>query len=203
MAIPAARPSLPEHSQLGNGGTSGSITGNVANNGVLTSTARTVCPFAGAITGGGAANQIGTGTTILTADSSYTRRHDDQRGHAAARRRRHDRRHHRRRREQCHAAPSTASDAMTFAGLISGAGTRNPDRYAARPSSPAQAPIAAAPRFRRARCNWALAGRAVRHHRQRAQQRRAGIQPLGRCDLCRPDHRQRIGQPVRLPARRC
>ena len=58
--------------QLGNGGTGGSITGNVANNGVLAFNRSDSLTFAGAITGSGALNQIGTGTTILTASSSYT-----------------------------------------------------------------------------------------------------------------------------------
>ncbi|NYF32621.1 autotransporter-associated beta strand repeat-containing protein [Sphingopyxis sp. JAI108] len=58
--------------QLGNGGTSGSISGNVANNGVLAFNRADSLIFAGAITGNGAVNQIGTGTTILTANNNYT-----------------------------------------------------------------------------------------------------------------------------------
>ena len=57
--------------QLGNGGTTGSTLGDVANDGALVFNRSNDLIFAGAITGGGAVGQIGTGTTILTADSSY------------------------------------------------------------------------------------------------------------------------------------
>ncbi|MBB6428147.1 autotransporter outer membrane beta-barrel domain-containing protein, partial [Sphingopyxis sp. JAI128] len=57
--------------QLGNGGTSGSITGNVANDGILLFNRSDSLTFAGAISGSGALSQIGSGTTILTADNSY------------------------------------------------------------------------------------------------------------------------------------
>ena len=57
--------------QLGNGGTSGSIAGDVLNNGTLAFNRSDTVTFAGAITGSGAVNQIGTGTTILTGDNSY------------------------------------------------------------------------------------------------------------------------------------
>ena len=58
--------------QLGNGGTTGAILGDVANNGALTFDRSDVQTFAGQISGGGVVNQIGTGTTILTADNTYT-----------------------------------------------------------------------------------------------------------------------------------
>ncbi|HET6523561.1 autotransporter-associated beta strand repeat-containing protein [Sphingopyxis sp.] len=58
--------------QLGNGGTSGAIAGDVANDGVLAFNRSDSLTFAGAITGSGAVNQLGSGTTILTADSGYT-----------------------------------------------------------------------------------------------------------------------------------
>ncbi|MGX9144308.1 autotransporter-associated beta strand repeat-containing protein [Mesorhizobium sp. 128a] len=57
--------------QLGNGGTSGSITGNVTNNGNLAFDRSNEATFAGTISGSGAVVQQGSGTTILTADSSY------------------------------------------------------------------------------------------------------------------------------------
>ncbi len=56
--------------QLGDGGTSGSIVGNVVNNGVLAFNRSDTFTFGGAISGTGAVNQIGSGTTILTGDSS-------------------------------------------------------------------------------------------------------------------------------------
>ena len=58
--------------QLGNGGTTGSITGNVANNGVLAFDHSDALSFAGDISGSGSITQVGTGTTILTGNNTYT-----------------------------------------------------------------------------------------------------------------------------------
>nr|WP_245430329.1 autotransporter outer membrane beta-barrel domain-containing protein [Rhizobium tropici] len=58
--------------QLGNGGTSGSISGDVTNNGTLAFDRSDTYTFAGLISGSGAVGQIGSGTTILTANNSYT-----------------------------------------------------------------------------------------------------------------------------------
>ncbi len=58
--------------QLGDGGTSGSIVGNVTNNGTLAFDRADTFTFGGAISGMGAVNQIGPGTTVLTADNSYS-----------------------------------------------------------------------------------------------------------------------------------
>jgi len=58
--------------QLGEGGTSGSITGDVANNGTLAFNHSDVQTFAGAISGSGAVAQKGAGTTMLSANNSYT-----------------------------------------------------------------------------------------------------------------------------------
>src|SRR4029077_13632513 len=58
--------------QLGNGGTAGSITGNVSDNGVLAFDRSDSVTFAGAISGAGRVTQIGTGTTILTGTNTYT-----------------------------------------------------------------------------------------------------------------------------------
>ncbi|MGA0563780.1 autotransporter domain-containing protein [Ancylobacter sp. VNQ12] len=58
--------------QLGDGGTSGSIIGDVLNNGVLAFNRSDDVTFAGAISGSGALRQNGTGTTILTGTSTYT-----------------------------------------------------------------------------------------------------------------------------------
>ncbi|MBR0667767.1 autotransporter outer membrane beta-barrel domain-containing protein [Roseomonas hellenica] len=58
--------------QLGAGGTSGSITGNVLNNGTLTFNRSDALVLAGAISGSGAVRQEGTGTTILTGENTYT-----------------------------------------------------------------------------------------------------------------------------------
>ena len=58
--------------QLGNGGTSGSILGNVANNGTLVFNRSDAVTFGGTISGTGGVIQRGTGSTDLTAASIYT-----------------------------------------------------------------------------------------------------------------------------------
>src|SRR5207237_668291 len=58
--------------QLGNGGTTGSIVGDVIDNGVLSFNRSDSVTFDGTISGSGSVNQIGTGTTILTGNSTYT-----------------------------------------------------------------------------------------------------------------------------------
>lgn len=58
--------------QLGNGGTTGSIVGNVTDNGILAFNRSDVVTFSGVISGAGGVAQIGTGTTILNANNPYT-----------------------------------------------------------------------------------------------------------------------------------
>ncbi|MBR8302418.1 autotransporter outer membrane beta-barrel domain-containing protein [Burkholderia dolosa] len=58
--------------QLGNGGTSGSIVGDVTNNGTLAFNRSDTVTFGDAVSGSGALAQIGTGTTVLTGNNSYT-----------------------------------------------------------------------------------------------------------------------------------
>ncbi len=58
--------------QIGNGGTSGSIQGDVTDNGTLAFDRSDDVSFTGAISGNGAVVQAGTGTTILAADNSYS-----------------------------------------------------------------------------------------------------------------------------------
>jgi len=57
--------------QLGNGGASGSIVGDVANNGTLAFNRSDVSTFAGAVSGTGSLAQTGPGTTILTGANTY------------------------------------------------------------------------------------------------------------------------------------
>ncbi|MDC9837861.1 autotransporter outer membrane beta-barrel domain-containing protein [Rhizobium binxianense] len=57
--------------QLGNGGTSGSIVGDVANDGSLAFNRSDRMNFDGVISGSGDVRQIGAGTTILTAQNTY------------------------------------------------------------------------------------------------------------------------------------
>ncbi len=58
--------------QLGNGGTTGTIAGNVTNNGTLAFNWSNAQSFAGVISGSGAVQQLGAGTTTLTASNTYT-----------------------------------------------------------------------------------------------------------------------------------
>jgi outer membrane autotransporter protein len=58
--------------QLGNGGTTGNITGNVTDNGTLAFNRIDAVTFQGLISGTGSVLQAGTGTTILTADNTYS-----------------------------------------------------------------------------------------------------------------------------------
>lgn len=58
--------------QLGDGGTSGSISGDVANTGTLVFDRADGITFGGVISGTGALEQQGTGETILTAANTYT-----------------------------------------------------------------------------------------------------------------------------------
>ncbi|MBR2173181.1 autotransporter-associated beta strand repeat-containing protein [Sphingopyxis sp.] len=58
--------------QLGDGGTTGSITGDVVNNGTLAFDRGDTVTFAGSISGSGGVGQVGSGTTVLTGGNSYT-----------------------------------------------------------------------------------------------------------------------------------
>lgn len=58
--------------QLGNGGTSGSIKGNVINDGILAVNRSDTLELDGSIGGTGALQQNGTGTTVLTGDNVYS-----------------------------------------------------------------------------------------------------------------------------------
>ena len=57
--------------QLGNGGTSGSIVGNVIDNGALIFNRSDTLTIGGVISGGGSVQQSGTGTTVLTGNNIY------------------------------------------------------------------------------------------------------------------------------------
>jgi len=58
--------------QVGNGGTSGSLVGNIADNGVLAVNLSNTLSLSGVISGSGAFQQNGPGTTVLTATETYT-----------------------------------------------------------------------------------------------------------------------------------
>jgi outer membrane autotransporter protein len=58
--------------QLGNGGTTGSIIGNVVDDGILAFNRSDVLTFGGTISGTGNVRQIGSGTSVLTGNNTYT-----------------------------------------------------------------------------------------------------------------------------------
>ena len=58
--------------QLGNSGVTGAIVGNVTNNGALAFNRSDASTFSGLVSGSGVLNQVGTGTTILTSNNTYT-----------------------------------------------------------------------------------------------------------------------------------
>ena len=58
--------------QIGSGGTSGAIVGNVINNGTLAFNRSDSFTVVGSISGTGSLLQIGSGTTILTGSNSYS-----------------------------------------------------------------------------------------------------------------------------------
>ncbi len=58
--------------QIGNGTTTGTLAGNIANNGTLAFNRSDAYTFAGTISGSGVVNQVGTGTTTLTGTNTYT-----------------------------------------------------------------------------------------------------------------------------------
>lgn len=57
--------------QLGNGGTTGSIVGDVANDGVLVANRSNTLAITGAVSGSGQLQQIGSGTTVLSGANTY------------------------------------------------------------------------------------------------------------------------------------
>jgi fibronectin-binding autotransporter adhesin len=58
--------------QIGNGGGTGSLTGNVTNNGLFIVNRSNPYTFGGVISGAGSLVQMGTGTTTLTAINTYS-----------------------------------------------------------------------------------------------------------------------------------
>ena len=79
------RRSVRERCRYGNGGTSGSVSGNVTDNGIVAFDRSDSVTFAGVINGTGNLVQLGSGTG--NRNNSYSA-HDDQRGDPADRRRR-------------------------------------------------------------------------------------------------------------------
>ncbi|WP_273793989.1 autotransporter-associated beta strand repeat-containing protein, partial [Brucella anthropi] len=58
--------------QIGNGGTAGSIVGDVVNNGTLAFNRNNSLDFSGVISGSGGVQQLGTGTLTLSGTNTYT-----------------------------------------------------------------------------------------------------------------------------------
>ncbi|MBV2142811.1 autotransporter-associated beta strand repeat-containing protein [Falsochrobactrum sp. TDYN1] len=57
--------------QIGNGGATGSLPGNVVTNGALSFNRNNTMTFTGTISGSGEVRQVGTGTTVLTGINTY------------------------------------------------------------------------------------------------------------------------------------
>ena len=72
--MPAARRFPPGRCSWvpGGGSATGGILGNVANNGTLAFNRSNSYTFGGLVSGTGSVTQLGGGTTILTADNTYT-----------------------------------------------------------------------------------------------------------------------------------
>ena len=88
--------------QLGNGGTTGSVAGNIVDNAALVINRSNALTLAGVISGTGSLTQVGTGHHHPHRRQHLHRRHDDQRGDAAARQWGHHGQHRRQhRRQQC------------------------------------------------------------------------------------------------------
>ena len=84
--VKVSRPMTLCSLQLGDGGTIGSILGNIVNNSVLVINRSNAFEYAGVISGTGALQQIGTGTTTLTGQQHLYRRDHGQRRHVAGER---------------------------------------------------------------------------------------------------------------------
>ena len=84
------------------GSATGSILGNVANNGALAFNRNNTYVFGGTVSGMGSVTQQGNGATVLTADNTH-RRHHDLGGHVAVGRGRRDGQHRGQREQQWHA----------------------------------------------------------------------------------------------------
>ena len=69
--------------QIGDGGATGGLAGNVANNGALIFNRSDDIAYAGSLSGSGATRKLGAGTLTLSGDSSAYRRGQHRRGHAA------------------------------------------------------------------------------------------------------------------------
>ena len=76
--------------QLGNWGTTGSVTGNVTDNGILAFDRSDAVTYGGVVSGTGSLAQLGNGTLILTGTNTYTGGDHDQRWNAADRQWHHD-----------------------------------------------------------------------------------------------------------------
>ncbi len=185
--------------QIGNGGTTGSITGNIVDNAALVFNRSDALTYAGVISGTGSLTQAGTGTTILTGANTYTGGTTISAGTL-----------------QIGNGGTTGSvtgnivdnaalvfnrsDALTYAGVISGTGSLTQAGIGTTILTGANTYTGGT-----TICCRDAADRQWRHHRQHhrqhRRQRRAGVQPQQCADLCRRSQRHRLVRPRAAPAR--
>ncbi len=164
--------------QLGNGGTTGSIVGNVTDNAVLAINRSNAYVFAGVISGMGALQQNGTGTTNLTAVNGYTGATTVNGGTL----------------QVDGSIASSSSTSVNAGGTLGGTGTvGNTDDQAAAPSRraaarPGRHDRAGQPRVPAARSTWCRSIPRRRHSPMSRARRRSAARPSMRLrarQLCR------------------
>ena len=120
---PAARRSAPARCRSAAAAPRARIAGNVVDNGALVFNRSDALTYGGVISGTGSLTKSGAGTLTLTGDNTYTGGYDDQRRDAAGRQWWHHRQYRRQHRRQRVRWSFNRSDAVTYAGVISGTGS--------------------------------------------------------------------------------
>ena len=181
--------------QIGNGGTTGSVVGDIVDNAALVFNRSDTLTYGGAISGTGSLTKIGTGTLTLTGDNTYTGGttisagtlqlgNGGTTGSVAGNI------------VDNAALTFNRSDTLTYGGVISGTGSLT------------QAGTGTTDPHRRQHLHGHdddqrrdAADRQWRHHRQHRRQHRrqrcAGVQPQRHADLWRRDQRHRLAHPGR------
>ena len=184
---------------LGNGGTTGSVTGNIVDNAALVFNRSDALTYSGIVSGTGTLTQTGVGTLRLTGANTYTGTTTISAGTLSL--------------GSGGTTGSVAgnivdnaalvfnrSDALTYGGIVSGTGTLTQAGFGTLTLTGANTytggtTISAG----------TLLARQRRHHRQRRRRHRrqcgADLQPQQCADLCRVDQRQPAPSPRAVPER--